>query len=128
MRLRAFQYVEPGSIQVASAFLKEHGHETKISAGGTDLLPFPQKAARPGRGRLEEIAITGTHPTDYNHAQRGCVIMLVLALYVISSEARNLLILTSCRFKIPRLSPWNDITTQSQKARLHGYVKMGFNT
>ncbi len=39
MRLPDFQYVEPESIQEACLFLKEHGQESKIMGGGTDLLP-----------------------------------------------------------------------------------------
>jgi 4-hydroxybenzoyl-CoA reductase subunit beta len=39
MRLPDFQYVEPKSIEEACAFLKEHAQESKLIAGGTDLLP-----------------------------------------------------------------------------------------
>jgi 4-hydroxybenzoyl-CoA reductase subunit beta len=39
MRLPAFQYVEPRSIDEACLFLEEHGQESKIMGGGTDLLP-----------------------------------------------------------------------------------------
>jgi len=39
MRLPDFQYVEPKSTEEACAFLKEHVRESKLIAGGTDLLP-----------------------------------------------------------------------------------------
>jgi len=39
MRLPDFEYVESNSIQKAVLFLKDHGEESKINAGGTDLLP-----------------------------------------------------------------------------------------
>ena len=39
MRLPDFQYVEPKSIEEVCAFLKEHVRESKLIAGGTDLLP-----------------------------------------------------------------------------------------
>jgi 4-hydroxybenzoyl-CoA reductase subunit beta len=39
MRLPDFQYVAPRSIGEACLFLKDHGRESKILAGGTDLLP-----------------------------------------------------------------------------------------
>lgn len=39
MRLPDFQYILPKSIQEASLFLKDHGRETKVMGGGTDLLP-----------------------------------------------------------------------------------------
>ena len=48
MRLPDFQYVEPKSLQEASLFLKNHGHECKIISGGTDLLPsMKQRIFRP---------------------------------------------------------------------------------
>ena len=48
MRLPDFQYVEPESIEEACFFLKEHGHESKIISGGTDLLPsMKQRIFRP---------------------------------------------------------------------------------
>ena len=47
-----------------------------------------------------------------NHVLRGCVVTVVLPLYVISSETRNLLLLSTCGFKIPRLTPQNVIATQ----------------
>ncbi len=59
---------------------------------------------------------------QHDPAQRGCVIILVLALYVISTEGRNLLIITNCEYKIPRLSPRNDIVTQSQRAGLYSLI------
>ncbi|MBW2609101.1 MAG: FAD binding domain-containing protein [Deltaproteobacteria bacterium] len=43
MRLPDFEYVEPDSIQKAVLFLKEHGEESKITAGGTDLFPSMKK-------------------------------------------------------------------------------------
>jgi len=39
MRLPKFLYVEPGSLEEACLFLEEHGRESKLMAGGTDLLP-----------------------------------------------------------------------------------------
>ena len=39
MRLPGFQYVAPRSIGEVCLFLKDHGKESKILAGGTDLLP-----------------------------------------------------------------------------------------
>lgn len=39
MRLPDFQYMAPSSLQEAALFLKEHGHESKIIGGGTDILP-----------------------------------------------------------------------------------------
>jgi len=39
MRLPDFEYVEPKSTEEACAFLKEHVRESKLIAGGTDLLP-----------------------------------------------------------------------------------------
>jgi 4-hydroxybenzoyl-CoA reductase subunit beta len=48
MRLPNFQYVEPGSTQEASAFLANHAEESKVIAGGTDLLPsMKQRVFRP---------------------------------------------------------------------------------
>lgn len=48
MRLPDFQYVAPKSIQEASLFLKDHGKESKVMAGGTDLLPsMKQRIYRP---------------------------------------------------------------------------------
>jgi len=48
MRLPDFQYVEPKSIGEACLFLKEHGQESKIMGGGTDLLPsMKQRIFRP---------------------------------------------------------------------------------
>lgn len=39
MRLPRFLYVEPASLKEACLFLEEHGQESKLMAGGTDLLP-----------------------------------------------------------------------------------------
>ena len=39
MRLPKFSYVEPRSLEEACLFLAEHGPESKLVAGGTDLLP-----------------------------------------------------------------------------------------
>jgi 4-hydroxybenzoyl-CoA reductase subunit beta len=39
MRLPDFQYMELRSIEEACLFLKEHGQESKLMSGGTDLLP-----------------------------------------------------------------------------------------
>ena len=39
MRLPKFLYVEPRSLEEACLFLEEHGPESKLVAGGTDLLP-----------------------------------------------------------------------------------------
>lgn len=48
MRLPRFQYVEPRSIKEAADFLNDHGLESKIIAGGTDLLPsMKQQIFRP---------------------------------------------------------------------------------
>lgn len=48
MRLPNIQYVEPGSTQEASAFLADHAQESKVMAGGTDLLPsMKQKIFKP---------------------------------------------------------------------------------
>jgi len=48
MRLPDFQYVAPQSIGEACLFLKDHGRESKILAGGTDLLPsMKQRIFRP---------------------------------------------------------------------------------
>lgn len=38
MRLPDFQYIEPESLEEVCLFLKEHSHESKIMAGGTELL------------------------------------------------------------------------------------------
>ena len=48
MRLPDFEYVEPKSLEEASRFLKEHGAESKLMGGGTDLLPsMKQRIFRP---------------------------------------------------------------------------------
>jgi len=48
MRLPDFQYMAPKSMQEASLFLKDHGKESKIMSGGTDILPsMKQKIFRP---------------------------------------------------------------------------------
>jgi 4-hydroxybenzoyl-CoA reductase subunit beta len=39
MRLPDFNYIEPQSIKEATLFLEEHGNESKVMGGGTDLLP-----------------------------------------------------------------------------------------
>lgn len=39
MQLPQFQYVEPESIDETLHFLEEHGRESKLIAGGTDMLP-----------------------------------------------------------------------------------------
>ena len=39
MGLPRFLYVEPASLKEACLFLDEHGQESKLMAGGTDLLP-----------------------------------------------------------------------------------------
>jgi 4-hydroxybenzoyl-CoA reductase subunit beta len=39
MELPEFQFVEPRSIEESSLFLKDHGKESKVLGGGTDLLP-----------------------------------------------------------------------------------------
>lgn len=39
MRLPKFLYVEPRSLEEACLFLEKHGQESKLMAGGTDLLP-----------------------------------------------------------------------------------------
>ena len=38
MNLPAFSYLRAGSLEEASALLAEHGRESKVLAGGTDLL------------------------------------------------------------------------------------------
>jgi hypothetical protein len=48
---------------------------------------------------------------------RDCVAILISDQIVISSEARNLLILNAYEFKIPRLKPRNDIITPSPRER-----------
>lgn len=48
MRLPDLQYVEPRSLEEACLFLAEHAKESRIIAGGTDLLPaMKQRTARP---------------------------------------------------------------------------------
>lgn len=48
MRLPDFQYVAPKSTEEACLFLKDHGRESRILAGGTDLLPLmKQRVFRP---------------------------------------------------------------------------------
>ncbi len=48
MRLPDFQYKEPRSIEEACLFLGDYGRESRILAGGTDLLPLmKQKIFRP---------------------------------------------------------------------------------
>jgi 4-hydroxybenzoyl-CoA reductase subunit beta len=48
VRLPAFSYLEPYSIGEAASFLREHGRECKIMAGGTDLLPsMKQRLLKP---------------------------------------------------------------------------------
>src|SRR5208283_2292025 len=39
MRMPDLQYAEPTSLEEACAFLAEHAQESRIIAGGTDLLP-----------------------------------------------------------------------------------------
>jgi 4-hydroxybenzoyl-CoA reductase subunit beta len=39
MRLPRFSYIEPRSLEEACAFLAEHGPQSRLIAGGTDLLP-----------------------------------------------------------------------------------------
>jgi len=39
MELPEFQLLEPRSLEEASLFLKDHGKESKVLGGGTDLLP-----------------------------------------------------------------------------------------
>jgi len=39
MRLPDFSYLSPGSIEEVSLFLRDHGKESKVMGGGTDLLP-----------------------------------------------------------------------------------------
>ena len=52
-------------------------------------------------------------PGSWEFQFRGCVIISVLVLNVISSEARNLVFVSTYELKIPRLTPRNDIMTQS---------------
>ena len=48
MRLPDFEYIEPTSIDEACLFLKDHGQESKVIGGGTDLLPsMKQNIFRP---------------------------------------------------------------------------------
>lgn len=48
MRLPDFQYVAPTSMQEATLFLKDHGPESKVMGGGTDVLPsMKQRVFRP---------------------------------------------------------------------------------
>src|SRR4030042_1277763 len=39
MRLPDFEYVAPQSLKEVCLFLKDHGPESKLMGGGTDLLP-----------------------------------------------------------------------------------------
>jgi hypothetical protein len=48
---------------------------------------------------------------------RGCVLMEELAMVVILSEVKNLIISTESTIEILRLAPQNDITTQPLKGR-----------
>jgi 4-hydroxybenzoyl-CoA reductase subunit beta len=48
MRLPDFEYVEPKSLEEACLFLREHAQESRILAGGTDLLPsMKQRIVQP---------------------------------------------------------------------------------
>ncbi len=50
MRLRAFQYAAAENLEHALEFLRAHGTETKLLAGGTDLvLAMKEKKVRPAR-------------------------------------------------------------------------------
>lgn len=67
MRLPSFEYLAPKSLEEASLFLKDHGSECRIMAGGTDLLPsMKQQIFKPkyllnlqGVPKMDGIAFDG---------------------------------------------------------------------
>ena len=66
MRLPDFQYVAPTSMQEATLFLKDHGPESKVMGGGTDVLPsMKQRVLRP-RYVIHLDAIPGLDQIEFD--------------------------------------------------------------
>ena len=66
MRLPDFQYVEPKLTEEACAFLKDHAQESKLIAGGTDLLPSMKQRIFKPKYVVNLCAIAGLDRIEFD--------------------------------------------------------------
>ncbi len=72
-RLPSFQYIEQSSLEEACSFMEEHGRESKVIAGGTDLLPSLKLGNTPPRYVVNIAAVPGLDEIAYDAKSGLCM-------------------------------------------------------
>jgi 4-hydroxybenzoyl-CoA reductase subunit beta len=88
IRLPKFLYVEPGSLEEVCLFLEGHGRESRLMAGGTDLLPAMKLGLSAPKWLVNTSALPGLDQVEFDEGSG----LRIGASVKISALARDALV------------------------------------